>query len=184
MGRYKRQLQYLLLTALLGAIGCAKTPEAAPVDEEPAVRARFEELQKALKERDPERLNRLLAIESQANAHFVAHTLRSAFARADEKTLERYRKELGISLEDMTRFNGPMFLKTRPFLAEYARLSDAMLERVSIQGENATVSCRNEEGELEKLFLIRQDGEWKFQLPMPPLRLAEGAKGKDKKTKP
>lgn len=183
MLRNESHSKWLILAALLGAIGCAKTPEAARVDQEPVIRARFEELQKALKEHDPERLNLLLAIESQANAQGIAYSLRRAFTRADEKTIERYRKELGISLEDMTRFNGPMFFKTRPFLAKYGEVADGKFERVSIQGDNATLYYRDEEGEQEKLLLVHENGEWKFWLPMPPLRPAEEDGEKDKKEK-
>lgn len=183
MRRYKRQLMWLPLAFLLGAAGCGKAPEAAPADEEPAVRARFEELQKALKEHDPEQLNLLLSIESQANAQGVAHALRSSFARADEKALERYRKELDISREDMARLNGPMFFKTRPFLEKYKEARDGKYERASIQGDNATLYYRDEEGEREKLLLVRENGEWKFWLTMPSLLFAEEDKDKDKKAK-
>jgi hypothetical protein len=184
MRRNKRHLRWLILAVLLGTIGCAKTPEAVPVDQEPAVRARFEELQRALKERDTEGLTRLLAMQSQADAQGVARFVRLSFARADDKTREHYRKELGISPDEMMRFNGPMFFKTQPFLKRYKEVIDGKIERISIQGDNATLYYRDEEGEQEKLLLVREEGEWKFWLPMPPVRPAEEGKEKDKKEKP
>jgi hypothetical protein len=168
---------------LVGAAGCAKTPEAAPVDEEPAVRARFEELQEALKGSDPERVNQLLTIESQADAQGVARFVRAKFAQADDETRKRYRADLDITPDEMMRFNGPLFFKTRPFRERYKEIRDGKFERASIQGDNAKLYYRDDEGEQEKLILIRENGEWRFWLKMPSLHLEEG-KDKDRKAKP
>jgi hypothetical protein len=174
---------WLLLACLLGASGCARTPEQPAVDEEPRVRARFEELQQALKERDPEQINRLLAIPSQADAQGVARHYRFEFSRADDKGRAAYTEELGITLDDMRRFNGPMVFKTKPFLARYRDIRDGMFERASVLGDNATVDFRTEDGERDRLSLVQENGEWRFLLTMPPVISVSGDKKQDQPTK-
>ncbi len=178
MCRLKRHLKWFYLLLLVGVCGCAPPAEPKANDDEgQRVRSRFEAFRKALSETDVETLWAMLSKQSQGDADRAARTLRAEYEKADAKTRADREKELGLSAAELAALTGRGFLKTRPFLAKYEEARQGKFDHVSAQGDTATVYYFDDEGDREKLLLVREDGQWLFWLKMPAVRhQAEEAK--------
>jgi hypothetical protein len=168
-----------LLLLLATACGCTKPPAAPPPgDEEPRIRARFEEFRDALQARDAERLWAMLSRQSQADAERAARTLRTEHDKADPQSKAEQEKELGLSAADLSKLTGRDLMRTRPFQERYEEARDGKFERASVKDDNATVYFRDDEGDREKLIMLREGEQWKLWLKVPTLRRAaeKGAK--------
>ena len=62
---------------------------------------------------------------------------------------------------------GKEFLKTKRFHGKYDELPDSKIEKVTVQGDQATIAYVELDGDKEKLILVREQGEWKVSIPMP-----------------
>jgi hypothetical protein len=133
-------LPALSLLFLLGA-GCTTTPPVEGKDEQP-VREAFTAFQEALKGHDGDKLWSLIDAESQAGA-------------------ERAGKALSQSAKD--------FLKSDQFCGQkpFNEVPEGKIEKVSVQGDKATVSYVEPDGDHEKLKMVREGGQWKVSAPMP-----------------
>jgi hypothetical protein len=159
---------FLLL--LVSACGCTKTPTVlAPPhsDDEPQLRARFDQFQKALREQDSERLWTMLSSQTQADAERVARSLHVEYEKADAATKAQLVKELGLPDAKLAQLTGRDLVKTKPFQKRYEEVREGKYEKASVQGDNATVHFRDEEGDQEKLILLREEGQWKLWLKIP-----------------
>jgi hypothetical protein len=155
-------------TSLLGiavALGCSAKPSDRPVagrGEDDAVRKEFAELQSALKSNDAEKLWALLDARSRADAERAAKNIQTAYNQAGAEE-----KALGLSGTELAKLDGKGLLKTKQFQKKYHEIPDGKIDKVDIQGENATVYFLDEEGDKEKAIFLRQDGQWKAWLTMP-----------------
>ena len=151
----------------LCAAGCSQPTNTAPANEEGAVRDAVEAFQGALKARDADKLWQLLDAESQADAERAAGAVRAAYAKAGPEGKAEQEKALGIPGAELARLTGTGFLKTRRFHGKYDELPDSKIDKVAVQGDRATVSYTEPDGDKEKLALVRQDGRWRLSVPMP-----------------
>jgi hypothetical protein len=149
------------------ALGCSKTTERPPADEEGAVRERFSELQTALRSRDAEKLWMLLDSRSQADAERAAKAIQTAYTQANPEEKAEQEKDLGLTKAELTGLTGKGFLKTKRFQKKYHEVPDGKIDKVVIQGDSATIYFLEPDGDKEKAILVRQDGLWKVWLTMP-----------------
>ena len=49
----------------------------------------------------------------------------------------------------------------------HRRQVNARIEKITVQGDRATVNYVEPDGDKEKLGLVKQDGRWKVSVPMP-----------------
>jgi hypothetical protein len=152
---------------LVLAAGCSKTTEPPPADQEGAVRERFAELQAVLVARDADKLWVLLADRSRADAERAARGIQEAYSRAGPEAKAEQEKALGLTGAELAGLTGKGFLKTKPFQGKYHEVPDSKIERVEVQGDNATVRYLEPDGDKEKLIFIRQGGQWKVWLTVP-----------------
>jgi hypothetical protein len=155
----------LLCTAV--ALGCSKTTDRPPADEEGAVREQFAELQSALRNRDAEKLWLLLDSRSRADAERAAQAIQTAYAHANPEEKVEQEKALGLIGAELAGLTGEGFLKTKRFQDRYHEVPDSKIDKVVVQGDSATVHYLEPDGEKEKAILVRQDGRWKVWLTMP-----------------
>jgi hypothetical protein len=148
------------------ASGCSKTTQNAPGTEDP-VRESFTALQDALRARDADKLWKLLDSESRAEAERVAKAVQAAYARADPAQKSEQEKSLGLPGAELAALTAAGFLKTKRFHGKYEELSESKIDKVTIQGDKATVAYTEPDGDKEKLSLVQQEGQWKVSLPMP-----------------
>jgi hypothetical protein len=161
------QLAWLTFFCAASAFGCSKTTDLPPNSEEGRVREAFTALQSSLKARDADKLWKLLDSESQADAERAAQAVQAAYAKADAKEKSEQDKALGLPGDQLAGLTAVGFLKSTRFHGKYDELSESKIDKVTIQGDKATVAYTEPDGDKEKVSLVRQDGQWKVSLPMP-----------------
>jgi hypothetical protein len=170
MGAKVCRLSWLSLLGVAVALGCSTKPSDRPVTgtgEEDAVRKKFAELQSAIKGHDAEKLWALLDARSRTDAERAAKNIQTAYNQAGAEEKAKQEVALGLSGMELAKLDGKGFLKTKRFQKKHHEIADGKIDKVDIQGENATVYFFDEEGDNEKAIFVRQDGQWKAWLTMP-----------------
>jgi hypothetical protein len=134
------------------------------------VRERFKDLQAALKAQDGDKLWGLLSKKSQAEAEQAAKDLRAAYEQAGPEERAKQEKATGLSGAELSKLTGPGFLKSKRFLRKYDEVPESPVERVAVQGDNATVYFTEPDGDKEKIIFLHEGGQWKAWLKMPRAR--------------
>jgi hypothetical protein len=138
----RRSSLLILPLLVVFAAGCTPaTPPAEGRDERP-VRDAFTAFQAALKAHDGDKLWELIDADSQAGA-------------------ERAGKAVNLSGKDFVKsdhFGGQKQLDELP---------GGKIEKVSVQGDKATVNYVEADGDHEKLKMVREGGQWKVSAPIP-----------------
>jgi len=154
----------LVLTISAGCSGTAGTSSG----DEKQVRQAFTALQEALKAKDAEKIWGLLDADGQADAESRARAVRDAYAKASPAEKAKQEKQLGLPGKELSTLKGIGYLKTRLFLGKHHEIPDSEIEKVTVQGDQATVFYVEEDGDHEKLKLVREGGKWKVSnLDMP-----------------
>jgi hypothetical protein len=160
MGRFTLRAGALALGLVLG-VGHGPAAARAAGDEED-VRAAFTAFQAALKAGDSDKLWPLLDSASQAEAERVARTLKANYAKAKDKA--KLEKTFGLTAAELAGLTGKVYLKSKRFLGKYGEVPGSKVDKVAVEGDKATVFYTEEDGDKEKLSLVRQGGKWKFIL--------------------
>ena len=152
--------------------GCTAKPTTAthPVaDDETAVREKFAALQQAVDKSDTEKIWTLMDSKSRSEAERMAQAVQAAYAKASADEKASQEKDLGLTATEVAGLTGPGVLKTKRFQHKYHELPESKIEKVTIQGDNATVHYLEPDGDKEKLIFVRQEGHWKAWLALPKL---------------
>jgi hypothetical protein len=154
----------VLLTGCTPATPHASAPDGA---DEKAVRDIVVAFQLALQARDAEKLWSLLDSESKADAERAAKAIRDRYGKANPEERAEQEKALGLPATELAALTGTGFLKTKRFHGKYHEVPDSTIDKVTPQGDTATVNYTEADGDHEHLTLVRQEGRWKLSLPMP-----------------
>jgi hypothetical protein len=167
----------LVLLVAAFTIGCSGKPadrspssDGSSSEAEVHVRAKFAEFQKTIKARDAGEVWKLLSSKSRADAEQVAKEIRTTYEQARPEEKAKREKALGLSGAELAKLTGPGFLKTRPFLRKYDEVTESKVDKVIVQGDNATVYWEDPEGDKGKTIFVREDGQWKAWLTMPKVK--------------
>jgi hypothetical protein len=152
---------------LAGCIPAKPKTPAPEADEKQAVRETVVAFQSALKAGDAEKLWPLLDSDSQSDAERAAKAIQEAYAKASPEEKTKQEEALGLPGAELAALNGRGFLKTKRFHGKYHEVPGSTIDKVTVQGDTAKVDYTEEDGDKEKLSLVRQDGQWKLSLPMP-----------------
>jgi hypothetical protein len=163
MNRFRAGI--LLLAA---AAGCSGSGSSS--GEEENVRQTFAAFQKALKAKDADKIWDLLDDESKAEATRVAKALSDASTKATAEEKAKQEAALGLPAADLTALTGSGFLKSKRFLGKYDEVPDCKVEKVVVVGDKATLNYIEADGDKEKFALVREAGQWKLTVPMPPAK--------------
>ena len=168
------RLHFFFFSALLSACGCSTQPppdrsptSTAAADEETAVRAQFVALQAAIEKMDSDKLWALMDGKSQTEANRAVKDIQAVHAKANAEEKMKLEAALGLSAADIAKLTGSGYLKTKRFHKKYHELPESKIEKVVIQGENATVHYVEPDDDHERLIFIRRDGQWKAWLGIP-----------------
>ncbi len=124
-------------------------------------------MQEALDEKDADRIWNLLAKDSRDDADREAKAVKEAFSKLTDKEKARFAKRVGLSVKEMTEITGKLYVKSNSFFTGKAdELSDCDLNKVVVAGESATVHYTEEKGDKEKIPVVREQGQWKFAVPV------------------
>jgi hypothetical protein len=132
--------------------------------DEDDVKAAFKDFQQALKAGDPEKIWPLMDKASQDEAEKNAKTLRDGYAKADAKKKTEIEKAMGLSADEMAKLNGKLYTKSKRFLGKkpYDEIPTSKLDKVTINGDKATINYVEADGDKVEIVAIRQDRKWKF----------------------
>jgi hypothetical protein len=156
-GCQRRTILALLLVAPLGG--------AARLDnDEEAVRETFKAFQIAVKAGDPDKIWAVLDTTAQQAAESAAKTLKEGYAKASAKDKTRLEKQFGLSAEEMEKLTGKIYLKSKRFLGKYDEVPGSTIEKITLEGDQATVIYKEADGDLPKMPLVKQDGKWKIAI--------------------
>jgi hypothetical protein len=160
----------VLSVVLVG--GCSPKP-TNPVhgaaDDETAVREKFAALQEAVGKEDAEKIWSLMDDQSRADAERAAQAVRAAHDKATAEEKANQEKDLGLTAAEVAVLTGPGVLKTKRFQRKYGELPESKVEKLTVQGDNATVYYVEPDNDKEKLHFVRQEGQWKAWLAVPKL---------------
>jgi hypothetical protein len=157
-----------LFGVLLGLLaGCSPAKEAVVPSDDAPVREAFAAFQAALKAEDADKLWALLDSDSQADAERAAKAIQAEYHKAGPEARAEQEKSLGLVAKELDSLDGKGFLKSLRFKGKYDEVPDGKIEKVTVQGERATVAYVEPDGDHEKLTLVRQDSQWRVSVPMP-----------------
>jgi hypothetical protein len=157
----------MVLFCLALVAGCKKTTVQSSTEDEKSVRDTVVAFQAALKARDADKLWSLLDSDSQADAERAAKAVREAYGKATAEQKAKQEKAFGLADAEMSELTGKGFLKTKRFHGKYDEVPDSTIDKVSVEGNKATVDYTEADGDKEKLRLVRQEGKWKLSIGMP-----------------
>lgn len=140
-------------------------------DAEADVRAKFGELQSAVKKNDTDKIWALLSDKSKATAEKTVKDIQAAHAKAGAKDKGDIEAALGLSAAEIAKLTAQGYLKTKRFRTKYDELPESKIEKVVVQKEDATVHFLEPDGDKERLIYLRQDGQWKAWLGIPKIKL-------------
>ncbi len=154
--------------ALLLLAGCSGEPTGqATAEEDAELRARFAEVQTAVKDRDGDKLWTLLDARSRGEAEKAAQKLKEGYAKATPDDQAKLQETHGLSKEELIGLTPQRYLKSRKLSTKYEDLPGSKVERVAREGENATLYYLEPDGDHEKAIFLREDGKWKIWLRIP-----------------
>ncbi len=157
-----------LLLAIVLAAGPISTAFGQTAEEKEA-RAAFTAFAQAVKAKDAGKIWDLLDKDSRAAADRAAKSVRTTYAKASADEKAKLEKALGLSGADLAKLTGEGFLKTKGFHGKYHEVPGSKIDKVVIQGNRAIVHYVEEDGDKERLRLVKQDGKWKVAAAMPPV---------------
>ena len=172
MGSCAWRFQWVGLLFVAMVAGCSTKPTDRKIaDEEGVVRGTFVELQSAINNHDADKLWELMDNKSRAEADKTAKDIQAAHAKASAEEKVKQEEALGLTGTDVARLTGRGFLQSKRFQHKYHELPDSQIEKVAVQGDNATVHYLEPDGDHEKMIFVRQDGQWKVWLALPKVSL-------------
>jgi hypothetical protein len=133
--------------------------------DEDDVRQSFASLQKAIKARDAEKIWGLIDDDSQTDANRAAKAVQAAFGKTKDKA--DFAKRYGLTAAELADMNGKLFIKSNRFHGKYYEIPGSKIDTIVVKGNKARVNYTEDDGDKEKLSLVRIKSQWKVTLPMP-----------------
>jgi hypothetical protein len=150
--------------------GKTTAPTNADKKSEEEIKKAFEALLAAIKAKDVDKIWGLLAKDSQGDTEREAKAVKEAYAKLAEKDKPAYEKKVGLSAKELSEMTGKLYVKSNPFFTgETAEMPDSKFDKVMVTGEStAKVHYTEDEGKggSEIRSVTREDGQWKFILPI------------------
>ncbi len=140
------------------------TATAVRADAEEDVKAAFVAFQAALKAGGHEKIWALLDTTTRDDADKHAKAVQTSYGKAGDDEKAKLEKAFGLSADDMSKLTGKLYLKSKSFLAKYRDVPGSKIDKVAIDGDKAAVNYTEEDGDKEKLELLKQDGKWKLSI--------------------
>jgi hypothetical protein len=159
----------LLLTLMAGPARPQDKAAKAPGEDAAAkVRARFSELQAALKAKDVDRTWKLLAAKSQADAERVAKAVRSAYAKASRAEKAAQEEALGLSGKELAGLTAKDCLRTKRFRKKADEIARGEFRKVAVESPTSArvYFFDAADDETERVVFVHEGGEWKAWLPV------------------
>ncbi len=148
-------------TFLLASVAVLLPASICRAADEDQVRQAFQGFQAAVKTRDADKLWDLLDKGSRAAADAAAKEIQAGYQKANDTAKLKLEKALGLTREELAGLTGKLFLKSNKYFGKYHEVSTSKIDKVTVQGDKATVFYTEEDGDKVKLEFAREDGKWK-----------------------
>lgn len=156
-------------------VGCnPPAPKDKPADgakkSEEEIKTAFTALQAAIKAKDVDKIWSLLAKDTQGDTEREGKAVQEAFGKLADKDKPEYEKKVGLSAKEMTEMTGKLYVKSNTFFTgETGEMPGSKFDKVVVTGEFAKMHYIEDDGKGEREIrsVLREDGQWKFVLPVP-----------------
>jgi hypothetical protein len=112
----------------------------------------------------------LLAKDTQGDTERESKAVKEAYGKLAEGDKPAYEKKVELSSKELSEMTGKLYVKSSTFFTgETAEMPDSQWDKVVATGEStATVHYieDNGKGQRETRSVTREDGQWKFVLPV------------------
>ena len=168
----------VLVVSIVCAGSLAGCNPSAPKDKaadgtkksEEEIKQAFTALQSAIKAKDVDKIWSLLSADTQGDTEREGKAVKEAFGKLAESDKPAYEKKVGLSARELTEMTGKLFVKSNTFFSgETAEMPESKWDKVVVTGEStATVHYIEDDGkgQREARSVTREDGQWKFILPV------------------
>jgi len=117
----------------------------------------------------------LLGPESQADAEREAKVVKAAYAKLAEKDKGNLEKKLALSAKELGNMDGKHYVKSQPFLANYQKVPESKVSKITVTGEKATLEFVQPDKTSVTVNLTRHKSaegqplldKWRFNLEIP-----------------
>jgi hypothetical protein len=158
----------LLLAACSRPAPPTTPPEVSEPAAEEAVRRVVADLQKVLKSHDADAVWDLLSDRPRAEAERIAEVARKAYLRADAGGKTKLEEQFGLDAAAFAALDGKGYLRTKVFARGTDELANAQsIAAVTVRNNEATVEYVEPDDDHATLILVKADGRWKVNLPIP-----------------
>lgn len=150
------------------ALGCGSpsAPQKSAKDIE--VEQAFQKLQKVIEREDAAGIWALLTKDARDDAEREARAMKEGFLAMSDTNKPAYEKKSRLSAEELAKMTGQTYLKSAFFFTgEVEELTESKLDRIVVTGDTATVYYVEDNGEKERLPAAREEGLWRFAMPIP-----------------
>ena len=151
--------------ALLLLVGCGSPPsqKGTAAAEDGELKEAFTAYQKALKDKNAERLWDMLSTQARADADRVTQQIRGTFVRANAEVKAKLAKDLGLTMSEMANLKVKDYLRTPRFVGAKPQdeIPKSKFEGATIEGEKATVKYVEPDDRKRELRFVREGKRWK-----------------------
>ena len=172
--------QILAVNVLFSAslIGCgSSTPANKPVatkpvesakDNDEQIKQAFGNLQAAIKAKDGDKVWGLMAKDARDDAEREAKVMKESFGKLTGDDKAGYEKKVGLSAAELAAITGKAYVKSKTFYSgEVDELPDSKMDKIVMTGDTGILHYIEEKGDKEKLPVVREEGQWRFAVPVP-----------------
>jgi hypothetical protein len=151
---------------VLGALLLAANSVRADADEDRA-KETFVALQGAIKAGDADKMWALLDATTQKAVEKTATAAAAEYDNAKAEGKTQLEKLFGLSAEEFGKLNAEpkLYLKSKRLPNKWRELPGSKIDKVTVSGDKATLNYTEDDGDKEKLELVKQDGKWKVIFP-------------------
>jgi hypothetical protein len=150
---------------LLLIAGCGAPPsqKGTAAVEDGELKEAFTAYQKALRDKNADRLWDMLSTQARADADRVTQQLRGTFVRANAEVKAKLAKDLGLTMSEMTNLTAKDYLRTPRFVGAKPQdeIPKSKFEGAAIEGEKATVKYVEPDDHKKELRFVREGKRWK-----------------------
>jgi hypothetical protein len=167
MAVMKCPVRGLTVCVVLALAAASFLARAIAGDEDDKVKEAWTAFQEAIKARQGDKIWDLLDLASRASVEKFAKSYKSKYKKADEGGKKDLEKSLELTAKELAALTPQLFLKSKRYYGKYEEVPGSKLDRISVDGDKATVFYIEEDGDKQKLSLLRENAKWKVSAPPP-----------------
>lgn len=137
---------------------------------EEEIKQAFTALQAAIKAKDADKVWNLLAKDTQDDSGREGKRAQESYSKLGEADKTAYEKKVGLSAKELSNMTGKLYAKSLTFYSgETGEMPDSVLKKVVVSSDSAATIHYVEDGGnggKEKRPVVREDGQWRFVLPV------------------